>query len=38
MQILPLNMVNMLQLVTNQNKCISEGDEEETFHLWGMGC
>jgi len=30
-------MVNMLQLVINQNKCIDERDHDETLHLWGMG-
>jgi len=37
-QILPLNMVNMLQLLTNQNKYIDKGNWDETLHLWGMGC
>jgi len=37
-QILLLNMVNMLQLLTNQNKYIDKGDWDETLHLWGTGC
>ncbi len=36
-QILPLNMVNMLQLLTNQNKCIDKGDWDETLSLMGYG-
>jgi hypothetical protein len=30
-------MVNMLQLLTNQNKCINKRNWDEIIHLWGMG-
>ncbi len=35
-QILPLNMVNLLQLEIDQNKCIDEGHQDETLQLWGI--
>jgi len=35
-QIPPLNRVNMLQLVINQNKCIDERNQDETLQLWGI--
>ncbi len=35
-QIPPLNTVNMLQLVINQNKCIDERNQDETLQLWAI--
>ncbi len=35
-QILPLNMVNMLQLVKNKGCSEDEGSPNETLRLWGI--